>query len=94
MKRFPGPSRLEFLEKFLANNSALSDAGDNSTRLLNRGFITDLPLLRTLLAIGQMSRDRRFCFTRICKFGNFKNPFAMITSLSELHFRLGRLVLL
>ena len=28
-----------------------------------------------------------FCFISICKFGNFKNPFATITSLSELYFR-------
>ena len=26
-----------------------------------------------------------FCFIRICKFSNFKNSFAMITSLSELY---------
>ena len=46
-----GSSRLEFLEKFLANNFALTDAEDNTSRLLNKGGIADLPLLRTLLAI-------------------------------------------
>ena len=35
-----------------------------------------------------------FCFISICKFGNFKNPFAMITSLSELYFRIRRFILL
>ena len=30
-------SRLEFLEKFSANNFALSDAEDNTSRPLNRG---------------------------------------------------------
>ena len=44
-------SRLELLEKFLANNLALSDAEDNTSGPLNRGGIADLPLLRTLLAI-------------------------------------------
>ena len=41
----------KFLEKFLANNFALSDAEDKTSGLLNRGGITDLPWLRTLLAI-------------------------------------------
>ena len=35
-----------------------------------------------------------FCFISICKFGSFKNPFAMITSLSELYFRFRRFILL
>ena len=48
-------SRLEFLEKFLANNFPLSDAEDNTSGPLNRGGIADLPLLRTLLAIHQKS---------------------------------------
>ena len=44
-------SRFEFLEKFLANNFALSETIDSTSSLLNRGGIADLPLLRTLLAI-------------------------------------------
>ena len=52
-KEIPESSRLEFLEKFLANNFALSDAEDNTSRRLNRGGAADLPLLRTLLAIRQ-----------------------------------------
>ena len=54
-KEIPESSRLEFLEKFSANNFALSDAEDNTSGPLNRGGIADLPLLRTLLAIHQKS---------------------------------------
>ena len=59
-KEVPESSRLELIEKFLANNFALSDAEDNTSRLLNRGGIVDLPLLRTLLAIRQKSREPGF----------------------------------
>ena len=44
-------------EKFSANNFALSDAEDNTFGPLNRGGVVDLPLLRTLLAIRQKSRE-------------------------------------
>ena len=54
-KEIPESPRLEFLEKFSGNNFALSDAEDNTFRLLNRGSIVDLPLLRTLLAICRKS---------------------------------------
>ena len=53
-------SRLEFKEKFSANNFALLDAEDNTSGTLNRGGITDLPLLRTLLAIHQKSQEPSF----------------------------------
>ena len=45
---------------FAANNFTLSDAEDNTSGLLNRGGIADLPLLRTLLAIRQKSREPSF----------------------------------
>ena len=84
-------SRSEFSEKFLVNSFGLSDAEDNTSGKLNRGGIVDLPLLRTLLTIRQKYRKRSFwevmnffCFSSICKFGSFKNPFPTITSLSEL----------
>ena len=85
-------SILEFLKKFLANNFALSDEEDNTYRPLNRGGIVDLPLLSTLLAICEKSRAKflesdGLCFISICKFGSFKNAFAMIISLSEIYFR-------
>ena len=59
-KVIPESSRLEFLEKSLANNFALSEAEDNISGSLNRGGIADLPLLKTLLAIHQNSREQNF----------------------------------
>ena len=59
-KEIPESSRLEFKEKFSANIFALSDAEDNTSRPLNRGSITNLPLLRTHLAIRHKSREPRF----------------------------------
>ena len=59
-KEIPESSRFEFLEKFLANNFALSDAEDNTSGPLNRGGIADLPLLRTLLAICRKSPQPSF----------------------------------
>ena len=56
----PELSRLEFLEKFLANNFAFLDAEDNNFGQLNRGDLVDLPLLRTLLAIHQNYREPSF----------------------------------
>ena len=50
-KEIPESAKLEFLEKVLANNFALSDAEDNTSQPLNRESMADLPLLRTLLAI-------------------------------------------
>ena len=48
-------SRLEFLEKLLGNNFALSEGEGNTSGPLNRGGIAALPLLKTLLAIRQKS---------------------------------------
>ena len=59
-KEIPESSRLEFLEKILANNFALSDAEGNTSRPLNTGGIVDLPLLSTLLAICQKSKEPSF----------------------------------
>ena len=92
-KEIPESSRLWFLEKFSANNFALSDAKDNTSGPLNREGIADLPLLRTLLAIRQIPKEPSFwetkgsCFINICKFDSFKNPFVKTTRLSELYFR-------
>ena len=78
-KETPLSSKLEFLEKFLANNFALTYTKDNTSGLLNEEHIADLPLLRTLIAIHQKSRQQSFwkwwtlCFSSICKFGSFKN---------------------
>ena len=59
-KAIPESSRFEFLEKSSENNFALSDAEDNTSGSLSRGDIADLPLLRTLLAICQKSREPSF----------------------------------
>ena len=59
-KEIPESSRLEFLEKFSANNFALSDPEDNTSGPFDRGGIADLPLLRTLSAIHQKSRELSF----------------------------------
>ena len=72
--KIPESSRLEFLEKFSANNFALSDAEHDTSGLLNRRGIADLPLLRTLSAIHPKSREPSFrevmdsCFISIGKF--------------------------
>ena len=58
-KEIPESSRLEFLEKFSANNFALSDAEANTSGLLNKGGIADLftfvenTILRTLIYRGK-----------------------------------------
>ena len=92
-KEIPESSGLEFLENFLANNFVLSEAEENTSGSLNRGGITNLPSLRTLLAIRQKSREpnfreitNSFSFGSTCKFGNFKKPFTAITSLSDFYF--------
>ena len=54
-KEIPELSRIEFFEKFSANNLALSEGEDNTSDPLNRGGIANLLLLRTILAIHQKS---------------------------------------
>ena len=52
-KEIPESSRLELIEKFLAQR--LCCAKNNTSGPLNRRDIADLPLLTTLLAIHQKS---------------------------------------
>ena len=52
----PESPRYEFLERFLANNFALSDVEGNTIAPLNRIGIVDLPLLRTPSAIHKVTR--------------------------------------
>ena len=59
-KGIPESSRLEFINMFLANNSALLDAEDNTSGPLNKGSIADVSLFRTPLAICQKSREPHF----------------------------------
>ena len=63
--------------------------------------MADLFLLGKLLANHQKSNEPSFykvmdsfVLLAYTKFGRFKNPFAMITSLSELHYRFWRFILL
>ena len=57
-KKITESARLGFLEKISAKNFALPDAEDCTSRLLNRGSIADLPLLRILLAIRQKIQEQ------------------------------------
>ena len=72
---------------------------DNTSGLMDRGGTADIPFLIKLLTIRQKSPQPSFwevmdsCFISICKFGSFKNPFATITSLSELFFRCRTFIL-
>ena len=85
-KEMPESSRLNFLEKVLANNFALSDAENNNSSPLDRGGIADFHLFRTLLAIRQKSQEPSFW--------QMMDSFATITSLSERYFRFRRFILL
>ena len=69
-------SRLEFLEKFLANNFPLSDAENNNSELLNIEGNSPKVLRAKFLGSNGL-----FCFSRICKLGSLQSPFATITSL-------------
>ena len=96
-KDIPESSRLEFLENISANNFALSDAEDNTSDPLNRG-VQQIYLENTISNspkvpwVKFLRSNGLFCFISMCKFGSFKNPFAMITSLSELYFRIRRFI--
>ena len=98
----PKSSIFEFLERFLANKFALSDAEYNLCCPLNRGGIYSRFTIvwKTFSNLPKVPRtkflesDGRFCFSSICKFGSFKNPFAKIARLTELYFRFRRFILL
>ena len=98
-KEMPESSRLEFVEKFLANNFVLSGVEGKTSGSLNRRGIAELPLLKILLAIRQKSREPSFwevmdSFVLVAyeNLENFKNPFATIINLSELYFRFRRFI--
>ena len=56
-KEMPDSSILEFVERFLANNFALSSAKGNFSGSSNRKGTAELPFLRPLLAIRQKSQE-------------------------------------
>ena len=99
-KEIPESSTFELWEKFLENNFALPGVEDNTSGLLNRGDLRFIFVENTISNSPKVMRakflgsNRLFCFISICKFGSFKNPFATITSLSELCFSIRRIILL
>ena len=87
-KEIPESSRLEFKEKFSANNFPLSDAESNTSGPLNSGCI--ISNSSEVTRAKYLGSNGVFCFISICKFGNFKNPLAMIIRLSEHYLRIRR----
>ena len=88
-KGLPQSSRLEFLEKFLA------DAEDSTSRLLQRGGIADLSLLRAQSVICQKSQEPSFWeVMESLQLWLLHKSFATITSLPELYFGFTRYILL
>ena len=57
-KEIPVLSRLVFLEKFSANNYALSDAEDSTSRPLNRGGIADVFVENTIGNLPKVLRAK------------------------------------
>ena len=55
----------EFRKVFSANNFVLSDAGGNTSRLLNREVIADLPLLRKMHLLTPTLKNRSMQFESI-----------------------------
>ena len=102
VKEIPESSRLESLEKSFVNNFALSDAEDSTSRSLYRRGIADLPLLRTLLAICQKSRESSswevtdsFVSVAYVSLAALRTLLQwLLTSLSEIYFRFRRFILL
>ena len=90
-QEIPESSRLKFLKKFLE-----SDFADRRHRLqaVNRGgiifVVNTIGNLPKIPIATSLRSDGTFCFISICKFGSFKSPFALITSLSELNSRFRR----
>ena len=99
-KEIPESSRLEFLEKFLVNIFHFIRCrrqqlrGIEYRRYSRFTFVenttSNLPKVPRAKFLGS---NGLFCFSSICKFGSFKNPFSTITSLSELYFRFRRFIL-
>ena len=86
--------KFRVFRKVFSEQFYLPDAEENTSGLLNRGGIVDLPLLRSCWKWSFREVIDAFFFINICKCGSFKNPLAMITSMSELYFRFRRFLLL
>ena len=93
--------KIRDLRKVFSNQFCFTDAEDNTSKPLNRGgyssftfvenTISNLPKVLRAKFLGS---NGLFCFVSICKFGSFKNPLVMITSLPELYFTIRRFILL
>ena len=99
-KEIPESSRFEFLGKFSANNFAfIRCRGQHlwvvEQRRYNRFTFAEYTSSNSpkVLRAKFLGSDGLF-FISIYKFGSFKNPFATITSPSELYFRIRRFILL
>ena len=71
-KEIPGSSRLEFLEKFLANIFVLSDTEDIAEYCRFTFAENTISNLQKVLRAKFLGKDGLFCFSTICKFGTAK----------------------
>ena len=88
----PESSRLEFLEKFLANNFPLSDAEDNTSWPLNRGGIADFFFFENTISNTSKASRAKFMGSDGLFFVAYASlaasrTLATINSLSKLYFR-------
>ena len=82
-KKMPESSRLESLGTFSAYNFTLSNAEDNTiSNLRFENTISNLPEVTQAKCLGSDSP-----FISANRFGSSKNPFATISSVSEINFR-------
>ena len=88
--------RLEFLEKFSAQFCFTRCRKQNlwaveKKRYSRFNFVeNNISNSPKVLRVWFLGSNWLFCFISICKFDSFKNPFATITSLSELYLRIRR----
>ena len=82
-KKMPESSRLESLGTFSAYNFTLSNVEDNTiSNLRFENTISNLPEVTQAKCLGSDS-----LFISANRFGSSKNPFATISSVSEINFR-------
>ena len=96
--------RTEIIQEIRKNSAFIEVITGRFTPVSKENVIADLPFLWDALnSISNLPKvmrakfqgsDRLFCFISISKIGNFKNPFAMITSLPQLLFGSSRFILL
>ena len=97
-KEIPESSKLEFLEKFSVKKFFFIRCSRQHLWAIEwRRYIEWFTFVKNtisnslkVLRAKFLGSDRRFCFSSICKFDSFKNPFAMSTSLTELSSRFRR----